>query len=177
MSSLPPDPQAALAAARRELARAPGQLADGLVRAARSLSDDRLAQLMQTPARRVVLDGIFWQLPRQIDRTRASELTAAIRWRISGRPDGRADLYQLEIAGGRSRVMRRPTADDPHITITLDATELLRLATGSTHPIKSYLDGRVAFAGNPVLAAKLIALLRLPRRDAAAREPGSADPA
>src|ERR1700730_14508107 len=96
MSSLPLDPQQAIALIRRRVANAPLQLAETLARIVRDSAPQRLDQLMRTPARRVVLDAIFWQMPQHLDTRRAARMRSAIRWQITGRSDGECDVYQLE---------------------------------------------------------------------------------
>jgi putative sterol carrier protein len=162
MSALQFDAQSALAAIRRMVASAPAEFADGLASVVRGAPDERLEQLMRTPARRAILDGIFWQMPRHFDGNRAAGMRSSIRWRITGRPDGRADTYDLEIADGRCRAIREPTGTEPNVTITVAGAEFLRLATGSSDPMRAYFKGRIALSGNIMAAAKLVSLFRIP---------------
>jgi putative sterol carrier protein len=162
MSSLVLDPQSALALIRGRVARAPGQIADGLARLVRDTPPHRLDQLMRTPARRVVLDAIFWQMPQHLDRRRAAGMRSSIRWQITGRSDGEADTYQLEFEDGRCRVVRGRPDTNPRVTITVDGAEFLRIATGNSDPMRAYFNGRLALAGDIMVAAKLVSLFRIP---------------
>ncbi len=162
MSSLVLDPRQALAAAKRALASAPAQLASGLARVVRDSPDEWLEQLMQTPARRVVLEALFWQLSQRLEPAHAATINASIRWRITGRSDSAIDVYHLEVAGGLCRVVRGPTDREPRLTITVDMVELLRLVTGDSDPLRAYLRGGLALSGDVVLAAKLAWLFRGP---------------
>ena len=173
MSSERLDPQLALAAARRSLACAPAQLAERFARTVRDVPDERLEQLMRTPARRVVLEGIFWQLPKRLDRKRAARISASMRWRVTGRPDGGADTYQLELAKGQCRVIRSPRGPEARVTITLDGTELVRIAAGRSNPMQAYFNGRLAVSGDIMLAARFASLLVVQARGA--RAGGSPD--
>ena len=155
MSTVRLDSQLALAAARCGLARAPALVADHLARAARDVSDKRLEQLMRGPARGMVLEGIFWQLPKRLEGKRAAGISSSIRWYVTGRPDGGADIYQLELAGGRCRVVRSPQGPHARVTITLDGTEFVRIAAGRSNPVKAYLGGRLAVSGDRMAAASL----------------------
>ena len=162
MSSPPPDPQQAVAIIKRRLAAAPVQLAESLARVVRSAPPERLDRLMRTPARRVVLDGIFWQMPQYLDRRRAAGMSSSIRWKITGRADGRTDTYQLEFEDGDCQVIRGGGGSDPRVTITVDGTEFLLIATGNSDPMRAYLKGRLALTGDILLAAKLVSLFRFP---------------
>jgi putative sterol carrier protein len=145
------------------------QLADGFARALGDVPPNRLERLMRTPLRRPLLDAIFWQMPKHLDRTRAARLRANVRWRITGRHDGDADVYDLAISGGRCRVSRGEGAAEPQVTITVDRVEFLQLITGNSDALQAYFKGRLALSGDIMLAAKLISLFRIPNRGASRR--------
>lgn len=148
-------------AARRAFERAPLRVADSFARAIRRAPDTRLEQLMRTPARRVVLEGIFWQMPQHLVAKQAVGVNAVVRWRITGRPDGGADTYQLQIADGRCRVSRGTDGPEPRVMITLGGTELLQLAIGDLDPMQAYFSGRIGLAGDIMLAARLGSLFHV----------------
>jgi hypothetical protein len=154
----------ARSALKRFFANAPDQVADGLAKVVRTAPDERIAKFMSTPARRVVLEGIFWQMPQHFDRTRAGGIEATIRWCVTGRADGGADTYELRIADGNCRVSHGSNGTEPRLTITLDGVELVKLATGNSDPVQAYFSRRVRLAGDLMLAAKLGILFRIPRR-------------
>jgi predicted lipid carrier protein YhbT len=147
---------------------APRHLAEGFARVVRGAPEERIEQFMHTPIRRVVLDGIFWQMPQHFDGKRAAGVSATIRWCITGRVDGGADVYDLRIADSRCSVKQRGSGD-ASVTITLDAIEFLKLATGNSDPMQAYFKRRITLAGDIMLAAKLLALFRIPAR----RTPGT----
>jgi SCP-2 sterol transfer family len=163
MTVSPHDAQVALKRVSRRLAEAPSQVADELARVVRDTPDGRLEHLMRTPMRRVVLEGIFWQMPRFLARNEAARVTAAVRWCITGRGDEGTDTYHLEIIEGDCRVTRGATRIDPRLTITLDGAEFVRLATGNSNPIHAYFNGRVALTGDIMFAARLTSLFRFPK--------------
>jgi predicted lipid carrier protein YhbT len=119
---------------------------------------------MRTPARRVVLEGIFRQMPQHFDRRRADGVEATIRWCVTGRPDGGTDTYELRIADGTCRVRHGSNRDDARLTITLDGAEFVKLATGNCDPMQAYFSRRITLAGDIMLAAKLQSLFRIPAR-------------
>jgi predicted lipid carrier protein YhbT len=126
-------------------------------------------RLVQTPARRLVLDAIFWQLPRSIGHHRGSGINSSVRWRVTGRPDGIADEYRLDFSDSRCHVSRGPDGPPPALTITLDAAELVRLATRRSDPVSAFFTGRLTITGNMMVAAKLGAVFLGP---APRRRPG-----
>jgi predicted lipid carrier protein YhbT len=147
---------------KKQLANAPGQLAEGFSRVVRDAPEQRIEQVMRTPARRVVLDGIFWQIPQQFDGKRAGSINATMCWRITGRENEQVDTYWLQVADGRCRVLRRGAALEPSVTITVDGVEFLQLVTGNSDPMQAYLKGRITIAGDVMLAAQLMSLFKLP---------------
>jgi putative sterol carrier protein len=161
------DPERARAAVRRGLRGAPVQLADSFARIVRNAPQERIEQVMATPARRVVVAGIFWQLPQHVSRRQAAGTDATIRWEITG-PAGAVDVFDLQIADGRCRVHRGGSEAEPRVTITLDGAEFLRLATGNADPMQDYFSGKIKLKGDIMLAAKLQSLFRVPKRPPAA---------
>ncbi len=166
------DPQRALEFIRQSMADAPAQLADGFGRLVRDAPPERIEQLMRSPARKPILDGIFWQLPKQLDPAQAADVKSSIRWCITGRADGGVDTYQLAIESGKCRTVREPQGPDADVTITMDGAEFLRLASGNSDPMQAYFQGRMQLAGDIMLAAKLASLFRMP---GAKRGNGDAD--
>jgi len=156
------DPQRAFEQVKRLAADAPAQLAGGLHRAVREVPPERLEQVMRSPARRPVLDGIFWQMPKQVDPTAARGLTTVIRWDITGRADGETDSYRLELQDGRARSIRGSAGEPPRLTVTMDGVEFLRLVSGNLDPMQAYFKGRIQMSGDIMVAAKLAQLFRLP---------------
>ncbi len=161
------DPQRALDAVKRLAADAPGQVADGFGRLVRDATPERIEQVMRSPARKPILDGIFWQMPRQLDSKQAAGVTSSIRWCITGRADGGVDTYQLELEDGRCRVIRGSGGPDPRLTLTIAGVEFLRLVSGNSDPMQAYFKGRIQLAGDIMVAAKLASLFRMPGGGAA----------
>jgi putative sterol carrier protein len=158
-----------VAAARRGAARAPAQLADGISRWVDQAPDDRLERLMKSPARRMILEGVFWKMPQQLDGRRAEGVDASVLWRIGGRPDGATDDFRLVIADGSARTVRGASDEPPPpvLTVTLDGVYLLKLASGGLDPIRGYLTGKIVLAGDIMFAAKLGGMFHVPTPRAA----------
>jgi hypothetical protein len=156
------DPQRALDQLKRLAGDAPAQMADGFGRLVRSTPPERLEQLMRSPARKPLLDGIFWGMPRQVDSSAAAKVSTSIRWCITGRSDGGVDTYQLQLEHGQTKVTRGDDGPDPRLTITMDGVEFLRLVSGNSDPMQAYFKGRIQLAGDIMVAAQLAQLFRMP---------------
>jgi len=156
------DPQRALDQVKRLAADAPAQFADGFTRLVREAPPERLEQVMRSPARRPLLDGIFWQMPKQLDTGRAGDLRTSIRWCITGRADDGVDTYDLYVENGQARTSREPSAENPRLTITMDGAEFLRLVSGNSDPMSAYFKGRIQLSGDIMAAAQLAQMFRMP---------------
>jgi alkyl sulfatase BDS1-like metallo-beta-lactamase superfamily hydrolase len=141
---------------------APERLGDGFAAAMRRLPGQRLDQFMATPLRRIVLDTIFWQMPRYLDSGRARGVEATVRWQVTARGGRTVDTYELTVADGRARSRRGARAAEPRVTITVDGARFLQIAAGAADPMQAYFKGDLAIAGDIMAAAKLVSLFRMP---------------
>jgi putative sterol carrier protein len=131
----------------------------GLVRRA---SGRQLDLLMRTPARRAVLETVFWQMPGRLDRARAVGINATVRWRLTGGRSVEPDVYDLVIADGRARALRGERVPAPTLTVTVDAAEFLRIAIGASNPVNAYFAGKMTIRGNLMQASRLTTIFRVP---------------
>lgn len=167
------DPQRALDQLRKLAADAPSQLSEGFGRLVREAAPERLEQIMRSPARRPLLDGIFWQMPRQLRPEQAAGVDTTVLWTITGRSDDGSDSYLLTVRDGGARTRRvSDETPDAKLTITMDGVELLRLVSGNLDPMAAYFQGRVQLAGDVMIAAKLAQLFRMPGGDGPGGGPG-----
>jgi putative sterol carrier protein len=166
------DPQRAFDQLKRFAADAPAQLAEGVGRLVRDASPERLEQLMRSPARRPLLDGIFWQMPKQLDAKQAVGVRTSVRWRITGRSDDGVDTYHLELKDGQAKTTRGDEGSEARLTITMDGVEFLRLVSGNSDPMQAYFRGRIQLAGDIMVAAKLAQVFRMPSAGPSAENGG-----
>jgi alkyl sulfatase BDS1-like metallo-beta-lactamase superfamily hydrolase len=160
------DPLRTLTSIRDGLPEKHARRADSVARAARSSSSEWLEQLMRTPARRFVLDAMVWTIARQLDRKRPTGLTSSIRCRIMPTGGGEPDIYHLNLRDGRCQVERGAGGPRPGLTITVDDTELIRLATGQSNAVQALFNGRITVGGNLTgVAASLASMFLTPPRD------------
>lgn len=148
---------------RRTFAGVSSQVVDGVSRAVGDGGGDRLDWVMRTPVRRAVLDAIFWQMPRQLDRRRAERVDATVRWQITAPAGDAVDVYDLIFTEGRCRVVRGRSGGEARVTITVDGAEFVRLVTGNSDAVQAYFKRRLALSGDIMFAAKLVSLFRVPK--------------
>jgi hypothetical protein len=163
------DLEALVAVVRRRAALGPVLVADRVTRMVHEAPEERLVRLMRGPARRPILEGVFWGMPQRLDARRASGVDATVLWRIGGRPDGGTDDFRLLISGGTARTARGASEDSirPVLTMKIDGVDFLKLITGELDPVRGYLGGRIELAGDIMFAAKLGGMFRMPKARAA----------
>jgi putative sterol carrier protein len=156
-------PNRLLRHARDRAARVSGEASGAAAAGLRGLGEDRLRLVMAfPPARRAILEAIFRQMPRQLDRPRAAGAELAVRWVLTRSGGGAADVYDLAVSGGQARVTRGSSEPAPPVTITVDGVRFLRLVSGDTDPMRAYLSGDLAATGDIMAAARLVSLFRVP---------------
>ncbi len=121
-----------------------------------------IAELMAGDLRRPILDEVFAQMAGRYQPERAGGLTAVIRWRIGGRPDGGDDEYELDIAGDTC-TLRAPTDAEPRLVIETDGVTLLRLASGNASGPALFMTRKLKLHGDLALGAGLTRLFDIPR--------------
>src|SRR5437867_1599187 len=90
-------------------------------------SDERLGRLVSGWRRRLVLRGIFSQMPRRLNREQAKNANAVVDWKIKDAKTDSVDHYQLTIKDGKAHVTKRPT-ETPRATLEMDTLDFVRLA-------------------------------------------------
>jgi putative sterol carrier protein len=138
------------------------RFADSLARAYDRTPPRLRARALRGPQRRFVLASIFAAMERSLDRERAAGIDTVVHWEIACERDG-ADRWQVAIAGGRCVASRRLDRE-PALTIKLDGPTFLELVSGRTPAPALYMAGRLKVDGDPMQAARLTTLFRVPKR-------------
>jgi putative sterol carrier protein len=132
------------------------------VRAVAETPDDQLAAGMaDEQVRAVVLDGIFGQMASHFDASKAADTDAVLEWRITGKPGGGHDRYQVVVKGGACTV-EKDGAHAPRVTFTLAPVDFLKLVTGNEEGPAMFMTGRLKIDGDVMFAAGVQSLFRIP---------------
>jgi alkyl sulfatase BDS1-like metallo-beta-lactamase superfamily hydrolase len=113
-------------------------------------SDDQLSRLERGPQRRVVLETIFAGMRRRFDAEAAGDLDAVAAFCVEP-----GERYTVAIRDGSCTVVRG-AGERAQVTFTLGAADLLRLATGAERWTDLLGARRIALAGDPFLALRVI---------------------
>ena len=125
---------------------------------------DHLRKVMASGFRPIVLDEIFRRLPSFVNQRKAQHLDLTVGFRLEGRPDGGVDRYVVRIADGAATVV--PDAEEGSerdATVTCEAHEFLRLATGHLSAVTGVLRGQLKVRGDKAKALQLSSSIDFPR--------------
>lgn len=132
-----------------------------MARAIAGTDDERLRAGMRSAFRPIVLDEIFRRFPDFISAERTRGVDAAIKFKLTGRPDGEADRYTVLVQHGTCRVESGGDVQ-PRVTITIDGADFLKLVTGNANPPVMFLRGKLRVSGDLAFAARLITFFKIP---------------
>lgn len=126
-----------------------------------------LRSVMASGFREVVLDEIFSRLPAYVNTRRARGNDITIGFRLTGRPDEQVDRYVVTLANGTATVLAGADADDigrdaRHATVTCEAHDFLRLATGHLGAVTGVLKGQLKVRGDKTAALRLATAFDIP---------------
>jgi putative sterol carrier protein len=125
---------------------------------------DHLRKVMASGFRPIVLDEIFRRLPSFVNERKARNIDLTIGFRLEGRPDGQVDRYVVRIVDGAGSVT--PGAEEGShrdATVTCEAHEFLRLATGHLSAVTGVLRGQLKVRGDKAKALQLSSVIDFPK--------------
>lgn len=136
-------------------------LARWLRRRVRAVDPARVRRALRGPTRRALfLWAVFAAMPRAVRGRALARERVVIEWRITGRRDGRPDVRQLVIEDGAATVLAGEPRE-PQLRLTIDAVDLLLLATGNASGPALFVRGDVEIDGDPWLAMRLPGLFAI----------------
>lgn len=135
--------------------------AEEFARLIASATDEQIAEGVNGPQRKQVLDEIFNRMAEHTDPERTRGETAVIHWKILDRPDGAYDHYEVVLADGRCDVSDEPSRE-PLVTLSLGPVDFLKLVSGRDSGPMMFMSGRLRIEGDLMFAAQLTSLFRIP---------------
>ena len=123
--------------------------------------DQLAAGLADEKVRALVLDGIFSQMEAHFDGAKAGDTEAVIEWRITDKPGGGADRYQVVVTGGTCSV-EKDGGHAPRVTFELKPVDFLKLVTGASAGPMMFMTGKLKIDGDLMFAAGVQSLFRIP---------------
>lgn len=136
-------------------------------RALLGVSTEHLRSVLASGFRPVILEEIFERMPAYVNSRKAAGLRVTVGFRLTGRPDGKVDRYVLRLQDGRVTVLAGEAADavgadQRDATVTCEAHQFLRLATGHLSAVTGVLRGQLKVRGEKAAALRLNAAFDIP---------------
>lgn len=122
-----------------------------------------LRKVMESGFRPVVLGEIFRRLPEYVDPRRAAGAELTIGFRLLGNPSGEVERYVVRVRDGVAKVTPGEEGDDRDATVTCQAHDYLRLATGHLNPVTGVLKGQLKVKGDRAKALQLSSVIDIPQ--------------
>ena len=123
---------------------------------------DHLKRVMTSGFRPVVLGEIFRRLPEFVDPVRAQKVDLAVGFRLLGNPSGEIERYVVRVHDGAATVEAGDEGEERDATVTCEAHDYLRLATGHLNPLTGVLKGQLKVKGDRAKALKLASVIDIP---------------
>jgi putative sterol carrier protein len=123
------------------------------------ISEDRLRKAMSGPLREQIVAEVFRRMEEHFRGGSATE--AVIHWRITGRPDGGEDHWEVVIHDGKCATSSEPKSE-PRVTLKLDGVDFLRLVTGNANGPMLFMSGKLKIEGDLMFSAQIQSMFRIP---------------
>jgi putative sterol carrier protein len=123
------------------------------------MSDDQLREAMSSPLRDRIVAEVFRRMEEHFRGGSGTE--AVIHWRITGRPDGGEDHWEVVIRGGKCETRSEPSAE-PRVALKLDGVDFLRLVTGNANGPMLFMSGKLKIEGDLMFSAQIQSMFRIP---------------
>jgi putative sterol carrier protein len=126
-------------------------------------TDAQLTEGMSDPAaREAVLDEIFRRMAEHVDAAKAKGIDAVLHWKITDRPDGGMDHYEVVLKDGTCTVSDEPRGE-PRVTFTVGPAAFLRLVSGAQPGPVLFMAGKLKIEGDLMFASQVATMFRIPQ--------------
>lgn len=137
----------------------PGEFA----RIVKGLSTAQLGEVMRGELRTRVLGEVFGRMKQQFRAEAAGELTALIRWKITGGTGEDDAVFETSIDRGTCTVREGRSDAEPRTTLVMGNPEFLKLVSGNGNPVTMFMTRKLKVAGDVGLAAGLTRYFDIPK--------------
>lgn len=136
--------------------------ADQLAALAAGATDEQLAAGMSDPAaRQSILDEIFRRMTEHVDGDKAKGIDAVLHFKITDRPDGGVDTYEVVLKDGTCTVSDEP-AGEPRVSFIVGPAAFLRLVSGAQPGPVLFMAGKLKIEGDLMFAPQIASLFQVP---------------
>lgn len=129
-------------------------------RIVKGLSTKQIEQIARGDLRARVLREVFSRMERQFRPEVAGNLTALVRWKISGETEV---VYETSLADGSCTVREGRGDAEPRVTLVMGDAEFLKLVSGNANPVTLFLTRKLKVVGDVGLASGLTRYFDIPK--------------
>jgi SCP-2 sterol transfer family protein len=130
-------------------------------------SDETIAEIVNGPQRKQVLDEIFGRMAGHVDPESARGTDAVVHFKILDRPEelgGGYDHYEVVFEDGSCTASDKAERE-PKVTIKVGAVDFLKLAANKASGPTLFMTGKLKLQGDVMLASRLTGFFRIPSAD------------
>lgn len=129
-------------------------------RIVKGLSARQMEELARGDFREHVLREVFSRMERQFRPEAAGDLSALVRWKITGEWDA---VYETAIAGGTCTAREGRGDAEPRVTLVMGDVAFLTLVSGNANPVTLFLTRKLKVAGDVGFASGLMRYFDIPK--------------
>jgi putative sterol carrier protein len=126
-----------------------------------SVTDDQLREALSGPQREAIIGEVFRRMEAHFKPSSAAGVDAVIHWKITGRPDGGLDRYEVVLRDGACAASNEPQ-HEPRVTLTLDGVDFMRLVTGNAAGPMLFMSGKLKIEGDLMFSAQIQSMFTIP---------------
>jgi len=122
--------------------------------------DDQLREAMEGPLRDQIISEIFKRMEEHYRG--GSGQSAVIHWRITGRPDGGEDHWEVVVSDGACATSPEPKSE-PRVTLKLNGVDFLKLVTGNASGPMMFMTAKLKIEGDLMFSAQIQSMFTIPQ--------------
>ena len=126
-----------------------------------SASDEQLREALSGPQREAIIGEVFRRMEEHFKPSSAAGVDAVVHWKITGRPDGAIDHYEVVLKDGSCTAGNDPQ-HEPRVTLTLDGVDFMRLVTGNAAGPMLFMSGKLKIEGDLMFSAQIQSMFTIP---------------
>jgi putative sterol carrier protein len=108
-----------------------------------------------------MLREIFSRMAAHLDPQKARNQDAVVLFRITGRPDGGEEQFEVTVREGKCTVSETPT-EEPRVTLRVDPVSFLKLISNRVSGPELFMRGKLKIEGDLMFAPQMATLFRIP---------------
>ena len=126
-----------------------------------SITDEQLREGLSGPQREAIIGEVFRRMEAHFKPSSAAGVDAVIHWRITGRPNGDLDHYEVVLRDGACTASNEPQ-HEPRVTLTLDGVDFMRLVTGNAAGPMLFMSGKLKIEGDLMFSTQIQSMFTIP---------------